>query len=267
MTEEDRWLDALAGARQPADEQERREQEALRRAARALESGPVDELAEQRLLRRLEQQGLLSPGPARMWPGMRHLARVAVVLLCLGVTLEWLLFTPPTQQPATEVVEESMPVPVRTAATETLRAVPAQAKKQRSASQADQPTHQADAMAPQADAMASPAEPKAPAASQGFAADQARPEARQAAARMEAGPPRQRVPVQDPRAARDELLALVEAQPGIELDADKRQADELRLRCVDQVACDTLNRWLEQHAEGLRFQPAQWRRLQLVPTE
>lgn len=99
MSEQDeQWFDALAGHRAPATAADARLHQALRQAA-AHEAQPQrDELAEQRLLRRLQAEGLLpietKPTSVRLiWP---RLAQVAVIVLCVGVVLQ--LVRPPVPQ-------------------------------------------------------------------------------------------------------------------------------------------------------------------------
>lgn len=106
MTQRDEaWFAALAGEQAPADQPEAQELAAIRRAAAGLQGGGVDELAQQRLLRRLEAEGLLSSetrpateGRRRSWRLPPGLSSVAVILLCVGVTLEWAVFSPPAEE-------------------------------------------------------------------------------------------------------------------------------------------------------------------------
>ena len=91
MSERDeQWFDALAGQDRPANAADAQFQQALRRAANAMQQ-PADQLAQQRLLLRLEKEGLLPPRsrklrPSRQW--LPRLSQAAVVLLCLGLAFQ-----------------------------------------------------------------------------------------------------------------------------------------------------------------------------------
>ncbi|MGJ8669196.1 MAG: hypothetical protein ACSHXK_06885 [Oceanococcus sp.] len=92
MNEQDeQWFDALAGHCRPANAQDQRLQQALRQAANIDAAAQRDQLAERRLLDRLEREGFLASASEpqqtkrMIWP---RLAQVAVIVLCLGLLVE-----------------------------------------------------------------------------------------------------------------------------------------------------------------------------------
>lgn len=95
-----RWFEQLADAGVTSGDAAQPSLDTVRKAARRLERIPVDELAEQRLLRRLEEEGLLDPAPALrrwQWPS---LASAAVLMLGLGLLFESELFRSADRSPA-----------------------------------------------------------------------------------------------------------------------------------------------------------------------
>lgn len=267
------WLDALAGAGAPADAGQQRELEALRRAARALEAAPPDALAEQRLLRRLEGEGLLEAPLRRRAGPLQALARAAVVLLCFGLVIEWFVLTPPPslKPPAEEdevlareqvaAVEgqqlaEQHEAPLAMARRAEKAAAPQLAELARS--EPDEPPPRA------AEPAAAPWPDQAPAGSAGPASLRLRvADLGEAAAQLReliAGEG-----VDEPE-AREDQAAAADAAAGLAA----RQAGERRLwtlRCQSAPACDSLNAWLRVRGAEAAFRPGEWLELRLEPFE
>ncbi len=106
MSEQDeQWFEALAGHRAPASAEDQRLHQALRQAAQAAVSRlPTDTLAEQRLLRRLEGEGLLKPERSQAIPHRRRRtpirwAQAAVILLSVALVYDMGLQREQPQEP------------------------------------------------------------------------------------------------------------------------------------------------------------------------
>lgn len=113
MSEQDEhWFDALAGHRAPATASDARLQQALRQAVAYESASRRDELAEQRMLRRLEHEGLL-PKTHRSTPRIirPRLAQVAVIVLCVGVVLHLVRPLAPDQNVPIAARFEAAPEP------------------------------------------------------------------------------------------------------------------------------------------------------------
>ncbi len=261
------WLDALAGARAPANARQQKEIDALRRAARALDATVSDEMAERRLLDRLEREGLL-PSRRRGQRQLLHsLARAAVVVLCLGLVLEWFLFLPPPDsQPPRD--KETQAAPPGDAAMPALRPAEADvAGERRSRLEAE-------------DAAPFAAEPsRLKGAAPAPAIRQAPAEALRDSPAAGAAPSVPRlVQVAAPEAASRQLRGLL-MQADVEVlwtnerpaAASKQELTEpksgdqasWRLRCRTAQACGALNAWLKEQGAEPVFEPGRVIELQL----
>ena len=246
MSEQDeQWFDALAGHSRSANADDQRLQQALRQAASIDAAARRDQLAERRLLDRLEREGLLSarsePQPEKriIWP---RLAQVAVIVLCLGLVVE-LSLTPTVEQDENpsplrlkEMSEDAAPV----------SAVAFEAQVE-SASASPSKARQAPMQAQRSSAKPSSAESSA-----AEFADQAAPAYSQqgnSALRLAKPPLAKREQEQSPELwvedisqAREQLQAWIE-KAHTEMSQESDSADDglIQLRCLQTEACKELS--------------------------
>lgn len=237
-SDDEKWIDALAGHDAPASADEARMQQAVRKAAASMEAtqGEADMLAERRLLQRLEREGLLARSRAQRWRPLR-LAQAAVIVLCVGLSVE-LIRVEPTRQLAQDA-EPLKPV----ADVADMAAAPAQfALPEPSSARA-----MAEARAAKQAAQAVKAAPPAASASAPLrdqAAGLSTPsQSRESVARA-APPPDIRVPVADLKNAWRELQHVLDSNTGLTEISRDALRDRISLRCVVQSGCDSLRDWL-----------------------
>lgn len=244
------WFDALAGIGPAANSADEQMISAVRSAADRIDDARIDKMALKRLLNRLESEGLLASRRSRWQQWAPGLATAAVIILAVGVMLEWSVFRPYPQE--MDVIPEF----------KTERAAPSSAESLRSEdeslqlkeSYADTPTPESGLQsspsgtpqkktAPHSRARERATAPREPA----YLMDDARKfsaDSSEAERRVEPIPALV-FSVQEPAEAYRALDQLASQTHGLYSEPDHTRARTVT--CISVESCRVLRDWLEQH--------------------
>lgn len=260
------WFDALAGIEPAGDAMDERMLVAVRRSAGLIDRSPPDELGLMRLLVRLEKEGLLRRRRGAWQQWMSQLATAAVIVLAIGIMLEWSVLQPYPEEAIVQPAATGQEAPPSSHSPRADSAGEALQHRKVPAAAVNEPAPEKEfrlQAAPGAKSLLEGA-PTHKAETQVDDPGQDREELPGRELRSES-PPEIRLYVDDPAEAYRELEALADEQAGMTVQG---HAEAGRLvTCASADSCLLFNEWLRQIDPDQEFQAPGQIRVLLLPDQ